>query len=500
MAQLCLLVAGIGILSWRILYTWSFTVDDSYITLRYSQNLVSHSTLTFNPGQAPVEGYTTFLWMLYLTLPHLLGLDAVLFAKLSGVVCALLTLVVVYRLGCEAETTQQRSTTEGAAALAVFFLAVIPASAVHAVSGMETSLSALLLSVLSLSAILWLRGARKRNAYLLALSGLLLGLARPDGNVAVVAAISTAWVLSDRVHRARLQLAVLLGYVLPGSIYFMSRAFYFDSLLPLPFQVKIAHAHLFSGVGQVARYVLYFCLPMTVPLLVGLYRSGRELWPMIGAGLALGIFFTLPAHIMGYDSRYLYPVTPIVAVLVGLGSMRLWEFTSNRWNTRPIRAGTGVLVVFLIGTLMVNYMAAESISDKLAYSAGMHTAHLPLAAKLRALTPTTDSPVVAAGDVGAIGYISRWEVLDLYGLTDENLAWHPGDVGYVLGRHPDVVVLASDSGADFRGRSTFEDRLFINHLDKGYSVLKKLEFGPRYVLWVLGQSQTAISDSLESNW
>lgn len=47
----------------------------------------------WNPGEAPVEGYSNFLWVLLLTVPHLLGVPVLGFAKVAGLVFAIATLV-----------------------------------------------------------------------------------------------------------------------------------------------------------------------------------------------------------------------------------------------------------------------------------------------------------------------------------------------------------------------------------------------------------------------
>ncbi|HTU56926.1 MAG TPA: hypothetical protein VMF89_00810, partial [Polyangiales bacterium] len=41
---------------------WLFTLDDAYITLRYSRHLAQGFGPSWNPGAAPAEGYTTLSW------------------------------------------------------------------------------------------------------------------------------------------------------------------------------------------------------------------------------------------------------------------------------------------------------------------------------------------------------------------------------------------------------------------------------------------------------
>src|SRR5208283_5252873 len=61
-----------------LLYAWyiartSFAIDgrrgfslfdDAMISMRYARNLAQGAGLRWNPGLAPVEGYTNFLWTL----------------------------------------------------------------------------------------------------------------------------------------------------------------------------------------------------------------------------------------------------------------------------------------------------------------------------------------------------------------------------------------------------------------------------------------------------
>src|SRR5262245_52045592 len=45
--------------------------DDAMISMRYARNLASGHGLVWNAAQPPVEGYTNFLWTLWMALVHL---------------------------------------------------------------------------------------------------------------------------------------------------------------------------------------------------------------------------------------------------------------------------------------------------------------------------------------------------------------------------------------------------------------------------------------------
>ena len=47
--------------------------EDAYISFRYAENLANGHGFVFNPGGPPVEGFTSFGWVVLLALAHVLG-------------------------------------------------------------------------------------------------------------------------------------------------------------------------------------------------------------------------------------------------------------------------------------------------------------------------------------------------------------------------------------------------------------------------------------------
>src|SRR5262249_4200475 len=47
---------------------YRFLTDDAFIAFRYAHHLATGRGLTFNPGSAPVEGFTSLSWVLILAL------------------------------------------------------------------------------------------------------------------------------------------------------------------------------------------------------------------------------------------------------------------------------------------------------------------------------------------------------------------------------------------------------------------------------------------------
>jgi hypothetical protein len=123
-----------------------FTVDDAFITLRYASNLARGHGPTWNPGEAAIEGYTTFLWMLLTAVPHVLGVDALGFAKLAGVGAAIGCMGAAAALALELARGASRQGSAAAASVAAVVVGCSTSTAVHAVSGMETMLFTLLVT------------------------------------------------------------------------------------------------------------------------------------------------------------------------------------------------------------------------------------------------------------------------------------------------------------------------------------------------------------------
>ena len=74
---------------------------DGTFDLRYARNLAEGQGLVWNPGGPRVEGFTNPLWVGYMAIFHVLGVDETLTSlciQISGAVFMLLTLLVGWRL------------------------------------------------------------------------------------------------------------------------------------------------------------------------------------------------------------------------------------------------------------------------------------------------------------------------------------------------------------------------------------------------------------------
>jgi hypothetical protein len=498
-----LVAAGVGI--GLLLSFWPFTVDDAFITFRYAQNLAAGSGATFNPGWAPVEGYTSFSWMLLLAVPHLLHLDPVVFAKVAGILSTLGHFVPTLLLGARTLGRDRRGVRSAAIVGSTQLLGLLPATWIHAISGMETALFACLLAFFLLAAADLGSRADRRAAWRAGVLGLLVGLTRPEGNLAVVAALAVALVLAPRDRRRTALGWIAFTYALPLAGYLGWRLAYFRMAFPLAFYVKVDGSTGLSGVGEVSHFGRHFLLWLSPLIGAGLPGLRRDLLPALAAATTLIAFFLVPSPIMAYDWRYLFPVVPLLVALATPGLEMLAGRPPRSAAALPRSASAPsrrrVAVVLAVQAVIVGgigvaflYDVNETIMAKRRYAQALEQGHVGLGRLLSEVAPGEQQPLLAVADAGAIPYYSRWRTIDTFGLNDAVIARSGRhDPDYVLSQRPDLVILNSKSGFEFRPRMPFLNDLYSRCLDQG---LVQLEVWfarqDEYYLWLLGDPQNPV--------
>jgi arabinofuranosyltransferase len=483
------------VLATAIAKAWRFTVDDAYITCRYSRNVAEGLGPTFNATGPRAEGYTTFLWMAILVVPHLLGVDAILVAKGLGVAATVATwLVASLWARTEARARGGAATDAGSWAFVgtAVCLAVLPATAIHAVSGMETALFSLLMTAMLAASADRVRGTVRATNRLVTLA-LLAGLTRPEGNLAAAVAVATTFVLIPREQRRSLAARSLIGWVLPVLAYEVWRHGYYGLPFPLPFYVKLATPGRFPGWPDVRGWLGGPVLHFGVLLLPALARPPRSFWPALVTMAILLAFFVLPQHQMGYDHRYLAPLDPTLAALAGTGLARLAGSTFVRPRVAPAMA-----TALVVAPCALELAGARAcIAEEAEYGDGLSRAHERLGRELLQL----DIPGgrLAIADSGAVPYLSRWWTLDLVGLNDAGIAIsgrHDPDA--LLAEGLDVVVLASEDADRFQpwDWNPWEEPLLAACENAGFVRVALRRFGPTYWLWVMARPDSPVERGL----
>jgi len=352
--------------------------DDAMISMRYGANLAGGSGLVWNPGEAPVEGYSNFLWTLWMAALHLLGMPeskVSLLVMLSGVAILLANLVVVRAIAAE---VMPRSRL--AVAVALILTALYYPLVYWTLRGMEVGLMTLVVSSLVLLA-LRLR-SRFTAGRLAALAGLLAVavLTRDDGLVPGAVACAFAFLTARPEHRRTVAIALLGTLTVVIGLHELLRYLYYGDLLPNTYYLKVQGAGLGQRVGrglvsleESGRAQLYGPLAIVVG---GVVMAGRRaLRPE--TYLLAGIFAAQAAYsiyvggdaweYMEITNRYLTPGMPLLFLLCGFALQSYAAYDASTFGrARRIVAVAAVAALIPIAAAPLGPLeqVAEFLKDR----------------------------------------------------------------------------------------------------------------------------------------
>ena len=415
---LALALAVWAVLTWR----FDFVCDDAYISFRYARHLAEGSGPRFNPGESPpVEGYSNFLWVLWLALFERLGVDLSLAARATSIACGgILIAFVVRRVARNFELT-----LAGSIAVALF-LACLPPMSMWSTSGLETMPFALAVFL----AFDRLAGDPDRpRAAQAGACALAAALLRADGALWAGLALAAA-VVSDR-RRLRPAFGALAILVAGVAAHLLWRHGYYGEWIPNTARVKAGLSPMRLERGSF--YVLSFALEVLpfafVPLAAVLVRPSSRIALAAAAFTACAAAY---AAFVGGDfmpmGRFLVPATPFLALALAA----LLEAIPPRARSA---AGALAVVLALLPALDVHPMPL-SIRERLRFrwnepefesEIGMWRGMKQRAAEwirlgraLRSVTQPGESIIL--GNIGAVGYATELVILDPFGLVDPEVA------------------------------------------------------------------------------
>lgn len=423
-------------------YRSGFPLDDAWIHQTYARNLATHGEWAFYPGQ-PSGGSTAPLWSALLAAGHALGLSPFLWTHLLGGVCVWLLSLV-----CESSARkiipgyQPRLPWVGL--LFAFEWHLVWAAA----SGMETILHALLLtSVLGFL----LAGVRRYVLF-----GLLVGLSvwvRPDG-ITLMGPLGLLILIENRHWRAALGAVsrLSLGFGTLFIFYLLFNLWVAGTPWPTTFyakQAEYAELLLRPFTGRLMEQLVLPLVGVGVALFPGMVgwvvRAARKQdWAVIAVLLwflgYLGLYaWRLPVTYQ--HGRYIIPAMPILFFL-GLVGYLHWLRSSSRaryqWTINTLIKATTVCVLVSFWLLGARAYAQDVsiIESEMVDTAQWVAANLPAEA------------LIAAHDIGALGYFAQRPLVDLAGLVTPDVIPFIRDEAqlsaYMAGKDVDYLVIFPD--------------------------------------------------------
>ncbi len=421
--------------------------EDAFISFRFARHLVEGHGLVWNLGEAPVEGYTNFLWMLLSAGLLGAGLDVARGSQLLGTAAGLATLAYAWALAARGLRLGP-----GLGLVAPALLAVSGPFATWAGSGLETHLFTLWVTAGVHHLLAFHRDERARSAALFAGVMLLAMLTRPEGVMVyglLLGAGGLLFAARPRLALARSALPVGLSLAV-FALYFAVRWSYFGHPLPNTFYAKTEASAAQARRGL--QYVLWFAATFGAPLVpLGLAWLGTRLRGR-GPGLApeargplgvclllLGVYAVYVAAVGGdYMAmyRFLVPVLPVlyaaVAWMLADGLARLPA--ASPWGPAWARVGAaGLLAVAALGTGIHSTPFERRLFPKPPFMHGTWRGvqferwSVDRLSQIGRYFAKQHRPgeSLATGAIGAVSFYSGMTVYGRHGLVDPEIAHRP---------------------------------------------------------------------------
>lgn len=428
---------------------YNFIADDAFIHLRYARNLIEGHGLVFNPGER-VEGFTSTLWVLVLAGLGWLGGDLLVCARVLGVLAALCTLLVTYRL---LRHYLPAGIAPAWALIAPAMLALNGSFACWAAGGLETPLFVLL-------AVSGVWSVVERRHLLSAMTLALLCLVRPEG-IALAGMLALYQLYDLRGERNWVWIASWLSVAGAVTAQLAFRFSYYGDLLPNSYYAKTG-----GGLAQIMRGLRYLLeysgdhegLPlMIIPALLILLRGGPGLRLICG----IAAFLWAAAVWVGGDGLPMYRFSlaplPFLLVVQGLTLAIAVHWAKSRFDITPAKVWAATLSCLAV------WAVVEVSPPKLGPHYELYSFQKVEVPRWRRVgkwfaSHASEGDTIAVGPIGAISYDSRLRIYDILGLTDRHIArMHMKTMGqgmaghekhdgqYILGRRPTYILLGNVS-------------------------------------------------------
>jgi hypothetical protein len=386
-----------------------FPLDDAWIHQTYARNLGTRGEWAFVPG-VPSAGSTSPLWTAVLGLGYALRIDPYAWALVWGALLLALT-AWVGGLWIAARSPQLGRLAWLGAAIVGLEWHLVWAGA----SGMETTAQALLV-VLVLYSL-----ARRWPAIIV---GLLVGLGvwvRPDS---LLLLIPVGWMLGSEARRAlrpavRHGAAVAAGLAILLLPYLGFNLTFGGEVWPSTFFAKQAEYAVGLGQPLVLRMLVQWGVGLVgagAVLVLGFAASivkdlGQRRWERLGPAAWWFVFlaaYAIRLPVTYQHGRYAMPAIPVAALLGAEMMLTLAQQARGpvpRVLTRAwIMAALAVSITFLVPGARAYGRDVAIIQDEMVAPARWIATH------------TQSDDLIAAHDIGAVGYYSGRQLIDLAGL------------------------------------------------------------------------------------
>ena len=441
-------IAAVGLTAAVLLFAMRHAYaifDDAYIFLRYVDQIYAGCPLTFNCADGPLEGFTSPLYLLVLTLGGLVLPDLELLTQVLGPILLAVALAVTAVTAC----SERLVGNDTAAGLLLMFGVALLLGLDHylllySVVGVEVGL-AMLVMVMILRAALTpdLRGLRTLIVVAI--------LTRPE-----CALFALVLPIFPQARKVRYWVPLLVA----GLSIALLRWFVFHDFLPNTFWAKSGGTwtHFVLGAEYILEVVGEHPLILASPLALLHPRTRRPVAYVLAASFLWFAFFLRSGGDFYHYSRLAAPLIPMLALLAVVG---IWSAASR--YRRPLAPWVTIGVAIILAIVAAS---RHDIPPQGAFAKVQRWAQV--GAFLKNVHP---GATVAATPMGAISYFSEAHVIDIVGVCNrevakagttrpdlkrENIGHERHHTDYILAQEPDLIVTfvwsstPFDRGTDIR--------------------------------------------------
>ena len=336
--------------------------DDQMISMRYADNLASGNGLVWNPGER-VEGFTNPLWTGYMAVWHLVGIPRAktsLAIMLTSALILILNALAIYSIASRL-SPESRTVPRVAMVLAGTYWPLVKWS----LEGFEVGLAALLTTLVTLEAFVYMEHRRTRHLTAMAICLMALGWTRLE--MLAVAGVPVAYLLLTDAARTRVITVVVAPVAASIVALFTARYWYYGEWLPNTYYLKLTGVVFLDrlNLGLAKSWstlythfsIVFAPIVLTLALLRPRGAAERRPWILM-AIFAVALLYTV--YIGGdtwerpyHANRFLATTTPFLIVV----ALHFTNALVRRVRSQGLAAP---LVVATVGLLLVVGLGGRS--------------------------------------------------------------------------------------------------------------------------------------------
>jgi len=405
--NILLLITGIIIFLYFSFKFIDFTIDDAFITYRYSDNIASGYGFSWNYDQVQEFGFTSYFHTLIVGLGIKLGFDTILFAKSVTIFAGIITILVsglIVRVLTEKKIKFYF--------LPSLFLGFMPAFGLHAIAGLETTLFGMFFLLSVFSYVSFIHSSNLKKIIPLVLFIILAAFTRYEGILLVLGIIIHQLYLKI-ILKNKIEIKKILLFCIP--IIFMIGLLSFNNhqygqILPNTFYVKQNFDYQdmvrnILAIGNTFIFVIPHILLIFLNLKVNLKNKATS-FMIIQIIIVLIPFFFINQW-QNYFFRFYFHIIPVIIVLSAYSFYQVYpKIISGKYAKIII-----VLVVILLAAYVLPTNSA--VNTKTCWGISINDqSHSKIGKILDKYDHLKQNTIGIAIDAGAVPYYSHWKAYD----------------------------------------------------------------------------------------